>query len=486
MSLTALAMPWAPSRRMYCLPGSVVVKMALGEAPEAIPAAADVRPGRLTAAQCLDGGVVDRIVHHFADAMRITRVHAAAANVAQPGYRHLQFDESEQVFGLARTFRIDVPSGAPIGAMVDSLSQVTTIEAASPNYVCMTPFEKAMPTAPASDWAPWEMIRAPEALAYTPGDPSVIVALVDTGVAPSHPELAGRLRSGFDTVQLGKSDLAFGLQLLGDSARPDTNPTDEFVGHGMGCAGIIGALGIGMPPGTRSEVLPMRALGAARFPGKVQAVGIGAISDLDAAMKMAVDLGAKAINMSFGTDDSALDRHAPKPHSDVVAYALDRGCVLVAASGNSGGETCYWPAAFPGVIAVGAVGPDARPCSFSTRGDHVALCAPGERIRTLGLEGYQYATGTSFAAPFVTAAAALLVARAEQRSTPLDGIEIRRLLVESAAPFSGPAVTGCGAGVLDACDALQKLDAYINDSLPDDSGDVEESEPVLAHQPGIQ
>src|SRR4029077_17204878 len=176
MSLTALAMPWAPSRRMYCLPGSVVVKMVLGEAPEAIPAAADVRPGRLAAAQCLDGGVVDRIVHHFADVMRITRVHAAAANVAQPGYRHLQFDESEQVFGLARTFRIDVPSGAPIGAMVDSLSQVTTIEAASPNYVCMTPFEKAMPTAPASDWAPWEMIRAPEALAYTPGDPSVIVA----------------------------------------------------------------------------------------------------------------------------------------------------------------------------------------------------------------------------------------------------------------------------------------------------------------------
>jgi subtilisin family serine protease len=86
------------------------------------------------------------------------------------------------------------------------------------------------------------MIRAPEALAYTPGDPSVIVALVDTGVAPSHPELAGRLRAGFDTVQLGKSDLAFGLQLLGDSARPDTNPTDEFVGHGMGCAGIIGAV----------------------------------------------------------------------------------------------------------------------------------------------------------------------------------------------------------------------------------------------------
>jgi subtilisin family serine protease len=228
---------------MYCLPGSVVVKMALGEAPEAIPAAADVRPGRLTARNAWTAGwwIASSTISPTPCASPRVR---AAANVAQPGYRHLQFDESEQVFGLARTFRIDVPSGAPIGAMVDSLSQVTTIEAASPNYVCMTPFEKAMPTAPASDWAPWEMIRAPEALAYTPGDPSVIVALVDTGVAPSHPELAGRLRSGFDTVQLGKSDLAFGLQLLGDSARPDTNPTDEFVGHGMGCAGIIGALGM--------------------------------------------------------------------------------------------------------------------------------------------------------------------------------------------------------------------------------------------------
>ena len=202
--------------------------------------------------------------------------------------------------------------------------------------------------------------------------------------------------SRFDTVQLGKSDLALGLQLLGDSARVDTNPTDRFVGHGMGCAGIIGALGQSMPPGLAgdTQILPLRALGAARFPGKTQPVGIGATTDLDMAMKMAVDLGAKVINMSFGTDDSALDPGAPKPHADVVAYALERGCVLVAASGNNGNEPRYWPAAYPGVIAVGAFSADARPSTFSTRGDHVALCAPGERILTLSLDGYQYATGT--------------------------------------------------------------------------------------------
>ena len=129
--------------------------------------------------------------------------------------------------------------------------------------------------------------------------------------------------------------------------------------------------------------------------------------------------------------------------------------MLVAASGNSGGETRYWPAAYPGVIAVGSVGPGATPSNFSTRGDHVALCAPGERIHTLALDGYQYATGTSFAAPFVAATAALMVARAEQRSTPVDSVRIRHLLVESSAPFPGGFATGCGAGVLDACKALQ-------------------------------
>ena len=143
---------------------------------------------------------------------------------------------------------------------------------------------------------------------------------------------------------------------------------------------------------------------------------------------------------------------------------MDRGCVLVAASGNNGRETRYWPAAFPEVIAVGSVGAERKPSEFSTRGDHVALCAPGERIHTLGLSGYQRATGTSFAAPFVAAVAALLVAHGGRRSMPLDAALIKDLLVKSVSPFAGAAWRGCGAGVLDALAALRALDAQIDEN----------------------
>ena len=61
-------------------------------------------------------------------------------------------------------------------------------------------------------------------MAYEPGDPAVITAVVDTGVAMEHAELLGRLRPGFDTVELGTGDLASGVQLLGDRTEADTDP----------------------------------------------------------------------------------------------------------------------------------------------------------------------------------------------------------------------------------------------------------------------
>lgn len=474
MTLRRLATPWAPSgARAYSLPNSFVLKLALGEAPTDTPSAVDVRRGAQPVARSLDGGVVDRIVGRYAGGVRACRLHAAAASLGSIGQRHLGFDEVEQVTGVARTFLISTPLGAPIADLIDALSQVTTVESASPNYVCVTPHEAPARSGVTGDDDPWAartLIRAPEALAYEPGDPAQLIGLIDSGVAFEHPEMDGRLRAGFDTVQLGGDDVAPGVTLLGDHRHGDRDPVDHFVGHGMGCAGIISALGLGMPPGLAglSQIIPMRALGAAKLPGKANPVGLGAIADLDAAVKRAVDLGAKVLNMSFGTDDAALAPSSPKPHADVVAYALSRGCILVAASGNNGQETRYWPAAYPGVLAVGAVDDKRRPTSFSTRGDHVALCAPGERVLTAGLQGYQSATGTSFAAPFVAAAAALLCARAARRATPLDAAIVATLLTRSAQPFAGPSVAGCGAGILDAAAALVALDAFIDASLPDE------------------
>ena len=213
----------------------------------------------------------------------------------------------------------------------------------------------------------------------------------------------------------------------------------------------------------------MRALGAAKLPDKDQPVGLGAISDLDMAMKRAIDLGAKVINASFGTEDRALHPSSPRPHRDVVDYAMARGCILVAASGNNGAETRYWPAAYPEVIAVGAVNAGGRPAAFSTRGPHVALCAPGERILTADLSGYQYATGTSFAAPFVSATAALLVSRAARRAVPLTGPTVKDIIVRSAQPFAGGApAQGFGAGILDATAALALLDARLDQATGTD------------------
>ena len=468
MTIRKLAMPWAaPGDRTYCLPTSFLVTLQLGEAPDNVPALFDVRGGHARAVTRLDGGPLDRIVSRFAGAVRIARVHSARASMHVRGQRHVHYDALEQTCGVARTFLVEVAPGTAIGLLVQELQQLSRVSAASPNYVCVSPCELvATRTAGPIEahWAPHMMVRAPQALAYEPGDRAVLLGLIDSGIAPNHPELMGRLRAGLDTVNLSADGVTPGIRLLGEHMNYDSNPRDQFVGHGMACAGIMCALGNQLAPGLagESQIIPLRALAAAQMPGRAAPVGLGSISDLDAAVKLAVDLGAKVINMSFGTDDSALSQGSPKPHADVVRYALEHGCILVAASGNNGQWTRYWPAAHPDVIAVGAVADNGQPTAFSTRGEHVALCAPGEKILSTGLAGYQQVTGTSFAAPFVAGACALLVARGARRAMPVDGACAMKLLTESCQPFAGSANSGCGAGILDAAAALIALDAMID------------------------
>jgi subtilisin family serine protease len=362
-----------------------------------------------------------------------------------------------------------VAPGTHVGSMALSLMQLGVVESAIPNYVCTVGLDGPARTSRNDQddddgWQPRDMVNARRALGYCDGDPAVIVGFVDSGINPDHAEFRDRLRRGYDTVQLGAGELAAGVKLLGDNSGADTNPTDRFVGHGTGCAAIIGGGGAAMPPGLAGDcrLLPVRSLGAALFPGRPTAVGVGAISDLDMGLVMAVQLGANVVNCSFGTDDEDLEPGAPKPHTEAVAFAAARDCCLVAASGNSGDKRIYWPAAFPEVIAVGAVGPQGSISPFTTGGDHVALCAPGERIRTAALDGYQRATGTSFAAPFVAGAAGLLVARARERSASLDPATLKSILIASATPHRDGTQPGFGAGVLDAARALETLDQALD------------------------
>jgi subtilisin family serine protease len=474
-----LSTPWAPASGVYSLPGSMMLKLRLGEAPEHVPTQLDVRSRAVAPATKIDGGVIDRLIRHYANGALVTRVHGAAASLGKRGALHCGFNDEEQISGLSRTFRLDMDRGSAIERLVAALSEVSIVEHASPNFISRAPFSAVVSPPLAIDiqqaWESRDAMYAREAMAYEPGDPGLIVAIVDSGVSRHHPEMSKRFRSGFDTVQLGSSDFAPGVTLLGDVAQADTKPIDKHVGHGMACAGIIGAIGNGMPAGLAGDcaLLPIRVLGAAKLPAKTEAVGLGAITDIDMGVKMAVDLGARVINMSFGTADDALEPGVPKPHADVVSYAAARGCVLVAASGNSGKEEIYWPAAYENVIAVGSIAvADAKPSHFTTRGSHVALCAVGERVATCSLDGYQLATGTSFAAPFVAAAAALIVSRAQRRSYPVSGSDVRRILTESATPWPASRqadFSGYGAGILNVAAALATLDQEIDRSQSADT-----------------
>ena len=464
--------------------GRLLLTLKLGEMPEHVPGwRACTRYGTAMADR-IDGGAIDRLLRHHGGALRAVRLHSArtprSARSVAGAYR---FDEIEQISGVARVLRIQVrePEGMP--ALLQALAELPMVERVSANHLSHAPFadtHTGAPTDPSAKPASanvraidsaWvrQCTRIDEALRYEAGDPAVVLGLADTGVALAHVELEARLRAGFDSVDLDPETVG-GVTLVGDYRRAGERPQDE-VGHGSGCAGIIAARGKGMPPGVAGAcgLTPVRVLGAALGAGD-RRVGVGALDNIDAGMKRLIDLGVKVINMSFGTPQSMLDADAPRPHEEIVRYAVARGVILVAASGNSGITEQYFPAAHDGVISVGAIDRTLRPTAFSTRDDRVAVCAPGRDIYTCGLTGYQSASGTSFAAPHVAAICALLASRAQRRAWPLDGEDARRILIATARPFAEAGVTGCGAGVVDALGALRALDAEIDRGIAQEDG----------------
>lgn len=224
-----------------------------------------------------------------------------------------------------------------------------------------------------------------KAWATQSGSASVVVAVIDSGIDGSHPEFAGQLLPGWD--------------LTGKVPGPGGN-VDGY-GHGTHIAGVIGAkknngIGIaGVAPGCK--LLPVRIFDEFGH-------STGGISSQ--AIIWAVDHGAKVINCSWGSPMQS--------ESDTAAlkYAADHDVVVVAAVGNSGQNEPNWPGADDSVIGVAATTDIDTWGSFSTWGDWVDLAAPGEGIlSTFPMSkgnGYRIMRGTSMAAPFVTAAAALV------------------------------------------------------------------------------
>lgn len=226
----------------------------------------------------------------------------------------------------------------------------------------------------------------------------VTVAVIDTGVDATHSDLVGRVAPQIDEVPDG---------LTGDVAE-----------HGTHVAGIIGAslnrTGVaGLAD--KATILPIRVMNVN-----------GTCDDFTLASGIidAVANGADVINMSLGGSGSSEVKHA------AVKAAIDAGVTVVAAGGNSlqKGNPITYPAAYAGVIGVSSIGRDGRASDFANRGSYIDLAAPGEDILSTVPGGWDVMAGTSMAAPFVSAAAALVRAA----NPTLTGSKVARVLTSTA------------------------------------------------------
>jgi hypothetical protein len=224
-------------------------------------------------------------------------------------------------------------------------------------------------------------IQAPQAWDSSTGATDGIVAIIDTGVLASHPDLAGKVLQGYDFVN------------------NDNNATDDN-GHGTAAAGLSSAAsnnGLGMASvAWANPILPVKVLGAD---------GNGSYSGIANGITWAANRGARVINLSLGGTSSS------RTLQDAVNYAWNQKSVIIAAAGNNGNSTTFYPAACNNVVAVSATtSTDTRP-SWSNYGSYVDVSAPGANILTLqGTSTYAYWNGTSFSSPITSGVVALMAA----------------------------------------------------------------------------
>lgn len=272
-------------------------------------------------------------------------------------------------------------SGSSVSEAMAALQAAPEVVVAEPNYsrhMLRTPNDAVFE----QQWA-LRNLQLPEAWDVTVGS-EVIVAVIDTGVSAGHPDLGGKTLPGYDFFN-------------NDGDASDDN------GHGTATSGLIAAKsdngeGIsGVCWGCR--ILPVKVLGSR---------GQGGDASVAAGIRYAADQGARIINMSLGgSEESSILREA-------VDYAVGKGVLIVAATGNEGGQgnPVNYPAAYDNVLAVAATGNSDVVTGFSNYGNYVDIAAPGVGVwSTLWTpQGNTYgpANGTSFSAPHVAGIAALI------------------------------------------------------------------------------
>jgi subtilisin family serine protease len=329
--------------------------------------------------------------------------------------------------------RLRINDGRPVATVIRSLQADARILGAQPNYLYALQQGAASPLAAEPAQYSLAKMRLPQAHAITMGG-GVLVAVVDSMIDATHPDLQGVVAAAFDA----------------------TGSADKPHNHGTGIAGVIAAHGKLTGAAPAVKILAVRAFPAGGADGSSMSI----LKGLDWSGKQ----NANIINMSF--------TGAPDEEVHIMLKGLrTRGAVLIAAAGNAGPQSRpLYPAAFPEVIAVTATDIDDKLFKMANRGTHIAVAAPGVDVLAAALNGgYQITTGTSFAAAQVSGVAALIL----DRNRRLDAAAVRRILMSTARDL-GP--TGhddqFGSGLVDALGAVMQATPA--------SSDVSGSSPVSA------
>ena len=268
----------------------------------------------------------------------------------------------------------------------------------------------------------------------------VVVAVIDSGVNADHQDLAGQVLPG------------------ADFSGTKTDGRTDAVGDGTAMGSLIAAHGHGAQAGVmglapKAKILPVKVRSSDGGPLPEQ-------NDLAAGIRFAVDNGAKVINMSIG----GLLRFDSQTRK-AVQYAVSKDVVMVGSAGNSGSDlSVNYPAAFPGVVAVGAVDSKGGLWGSSKSGPELTLLAPGVNIYHAGVKSptsYAAGDGTSDSAAYVSATAALIRSKYPDLSA---GQVINRMIKSATPPPNGMPVPNdhYGYGTVAPAKALEANPAVDN------------------------
>ncbi len=351
-----------------------------------------------------------------------------APNGARVGAAVLRAQTKNTTSIAPGTYLVHVP-GHDAAAAAAALSSEPGIAYAEPNRVYHALGHQVVPNDPCftncAQGDQWYLgpddDDAPNVWAVTRGNSGVVVAVLDVAIK-HHPDLAGKVTNGPDFADQG-----------------DWCGTIGDVDHGTLVAGIIGA-GTNNAAGIAGLGWNTHILGV----GVLNTNGCGTTASIVQGLSYAANHHARIINLSLGGPPSAAVAEA-------VRSAQAKGALIVAAAGNEASSFPEYPAAYPGVISVGATTRSGHIAAFSNRGSSVDIAAPGVGILSTSDESnvptYSAFDGTSFSAPQVAATAALL--RAANPCMSNDDITTR--LLSTTHPLPGG---GVASGILDAGRAL--------------------------------